>query len=315
MAEPRCCICQQVLPNRWAIGGHCAEPGCEAVFCQLHAHGGNGRCPAHGWKEDGKAPKAADRKEGEKMDKENERAEGERDLREAELVKSAPKELAAKAMAEAVSFAGKVGGGLRSLWSKIHVDRSPEAMLVSLNGALDGNRRRRDAASAELDAAYRGIVEKKKAYEAASPVRRRILKMELEALMAQYKGLEREYALLCENEKSIASVKGRFMEVLAHGLRGPLDEDMVDRLADTIEEKSDDAEDLQDALGDLDKAGRRRDRDDGSFDAALSEFDSDGAWDVPAADPAATPVASADETMPERPSRDRDGITESPELG
>jgi hypothetical protein len=191
---------------------------------------------------------------------------------EQRLVRNATKELAKKAMAETVALAGKVGTGLKGLWAKMHVDRSPEAMLGSLNSGLDENRARREKTSAEMEALHGAIAAKKKAYESASPVRQRMLKTELQTLMTQYKSLEREFMLLSENEQTILTVKGRFMELIAHGLRGKVDEDLIDRLADDIEDKTGDAESVQDAVGDLDRAGRRRDRDTGDFDAELAGF-------------------------------------------
>lgn len=198
--------------------------------------------------------------------REDERAE------ERRLVLKASAELAKKAMTETVALAGKIGAGAKLLWSKIHVDRSPEAMLASLHGSLDENAARRAKAAGEMEALHGQIAGKKKAYEGASPVRQRMLKTELQTLMTHYKSLEREFMLLAENEQNILTVKGRFMELIAHGLRGKLNEDMIDRLADDIEDKTEDAESVQDAMGDLDKAGRRKDRDGGDFDAELAGF-------------------------------------------
>ncbi|MEI7899127.1 MAG: hypothetical protein WCK89_02665 [bacterium] len=195
---------------------------------------------------------------------------------EQRLVRSATKELAKKAMAETVVLAGKIGAGVKGLWAKIHVDRSPEAMLGSLNSGLDENRARREKASAEMEVLHGVIASKKKAYEGASPVRQRMLKTELQTLMTQYKSLEREFMLLSENEQTILTVKGRFMELIAHGLRGKVDENLIDRLADDIEDKTGDAESVQDAVGDLDRAGRRRDRDTGDFAAELAGFGETG---------------------------------------
>jgi hypothetical protein len=76
----------------------------------------------------------------------------------------------------------------------------------------------------------------------------------------------------------IETVRGRFLEVLAHGMRGALGVDMVDRLTDDIESNVDEAEEVQDALGDLERAGRRTERGDGDFDAELALFDGDGAF-------------------------------------
>jgi hypothetical protein len=192
------------------------------------------------------------------------------------LVLKASAELAKKAMAESVALAGKIGAGAKALWAKIHVDRSPEAMLGSLHASLDENEARRAKVTAEMEALHVQIAAKKKAYEGASPVRQRMLKTELQTLMAHYKSLEREFMLLAENEQTILTVKGRFMELIAHGLRGKVSEDLIDRLTDEIEDKAGDAESVQDALGDLDKAGRRRDRDAGDFDAELAGFGDEG---------------------------------------
>jgi len=209
-----------------------------------------------------------------KTEDRSQKAETEAGNREEEqrLVRSATKELAKKAMAETLALAGKIGTGLKGLWAKIHVDRSPEAMLGSLNSGLDENRVRREKTSSEMEALHGVIASKKKAYESAAPVRQRMLKTELQTLMTQYKSLEREFMLLSENEQTILTVKGRFMELIAHGLRGKVDENLIDRLADDIEDKTGDAESVQDAMGDLEKAGRRKDREGGDFESELAGF-------------------------------------------
>ncbi len=191
---------------------------------------------------------------------------------ERRLVLKASAELAKKAMAETVALAGKIGAGARALWGKLHVDRSPAAMLASLHTALDENQARRTKVTAEMEALHTQIAAKKRAYEGAAAVRQRMLKTELQTLLAHYKSLEREFLLLAENEQNILTVKGRFMELIAHGLRGTLDEALVDRLADDIEDKAGDAESLQDAMGDLERAGRRRERDAGDFESELAGF-------------------------------------------
>ena len=195
------------------------------------------------------------------------------EAKEQQIVKSASVEYAKKAWAECSALALKLGGGVKSLWSKIHPDRSPAAMLATMNENQAGNKKRLDEVKPELDRVYKEIVTKKKEYASASPVRQRLLKTELQTLMAKYKGLEREFNILCENERSIEAVKGRFLEVLAHGLRGKLNAEMVERLTDDIDDKTEEAEDLQDALGDLERAGKRKERGDDNFDAELAGFD------------------------------------------
>lgn len=201
--------------------------------------------------------------------------------KEQEIVKSASSEMTKKAWTECAALAGKLGGGIKALWAKIHPDRSPEAMLSALNENMEGNKRRLDELKPELERVYREIVAKKKDYQSAPPARQRLLKIELQSLMSQYKSHEREFAILSENERSIVAVKGRFLEVLAYGLRGKINVDMVDRLSDDLDDKAEEAEDIQDALGDLERAGRRKERGDDNFDAELAGFDGElGIFDI-----------------------------------
>lgn len=255
-----CCICHRELPNKWAVVRREVVDGAERCYCHLHANEDFNRKQAH---------KEPDTK-GDMMDEPMRAVSA---AHEKEIVENASGERVKSAWSACADLAGKLGGGVKSLWAKIHPDRSPEAMLAMLNETMVGNRARLDVLKPELDGAYREIVEKKKAYQGAPPVRQRILKVELQTLMAKYKGLEREFMILSENERSIESVKGRFLEVLAYGLRGKLDSGMVDRLAVSIDGKADEAEDVQMAIADLERAGRRSERDDGDFDAELAEFD------------------------------------------
>ncbi len=255
-----CCICQKELPNKWAVARRETVDGVERCYCHLHVNEDfNGK----------QAPKGPDTK-GDKMDEPKRAVSA---AQEQEIVEKASGERVKSAWSACALLAGKLGGGVKALWAKIRPDRSPAAMLATLNESQTGNRARLDALKPELDRIYREIVAKKKEYQSSAPVRQRLLKIELETLLARYKGLEREFTILCENERSIEMVKGRFLEVLAYGLRGSLDTDMVERLTDDIEDKADEAEDVQDALGDLERAGRRTDRSSDDFDAELAGFD------------------------------------------
>jgi len=253
----KCCICGRELPNRWAVAKRETVDGVERCYCALHA--GNGLKPK----------KPVVRKETTMQEDTLSAAEA----KEQQIVKSASMEYAKKAWAECSALAMKLGGGAKTLWSKIHPDRSPAAMLATMNENQAGNKKRLEEVKPELDRVYKEIVSKKKEYQSASPVRQRLLKTELQTLMAKYKGLEREFNILCENERSIEAVKGRFLEVLAHGLRGKLNAEMVENLTDDIDDKTEEAEELQDALGDLERAGKRKDRGDDNFDAELAGFD------------------------------------------
>ena len=257
-----CCICQRELPNKWAVARREVVDGCERCYCHLHANEDFNGKPAD---------KTPDKK-GEKMDEPKRAVSA---AQEREIVEKASGERVKSAWSACAALAGKLGGGIKAMWAKIHPDRSPAAMLATLNENQAGNGRRLGELKPELDRTYREIVAKKKEYQTAAPVRQRLLKIELETLMVRYRGLEREFSILCENERSIEMVKGRFLEVLAYGLRGNLDTDMVERLTDDIEGKTDEAEDVQDALADLDRAGRRTDRAPSDFDAELAGFDGD----------------------------------------
>ena len=252
----KCCVCGRELPNRWAVAKRETVDGVERCYCALHA--GNGLKP---------------RKSVKKEEAMQEDTLSAAEAKEQQIAKSASVEYAKKAWAECSSLVLKLGGGAKALWAKIHPDRSPTAMLAEMNENQAVNKKRLDEVKPELDRVYREIVSKKKEYASASPVRQRLLKTELQTLMTKYKGLEREFNILCENERSLEAVKGRFLEVLAHGLRGKLNAEMVENLTDDIDDKTEEAEDLQDALGDLERAGKRKERGDDNFDAELAGFD------------------------------------------
>lgn len=251
--ELHCQVCGIALPNKWAVARRETIDGVECCFCHLHANTSIGK----------------NIRKGDMMTEK----ESDSSIKEQEIVRSASVERVKKAWTECSALASKLGGGVKSLWAKIHPDRSPEAMLTALNADLADNHKRLVEMKPALDQIYREIVSKKKEYQAAAPVRQRLLKIELQTLLARYKGLEREFSILSENERSIESVKSRFLEVLAYGLRGKLDAAMVDRLSDDIDDKANDAEDVQDALGDLERAGRRKDRSADDFDSELAGFD------------------------------------------
>ncbi len=255
-----CHTCGVELPNKWAVARRETADGEVRCYCHLHANEDFKR----------KAAPAVPDVKGDKMDEPKRAVSA---AQEQEIVENASGERVKSAWSACASLAGKLGGGVKALWAKIHPDRSPSAMLAALNESQAGNRARLDALKPELDGVYREVVAKKKDYQSAPPVRQRLLKIELQTLVARYKGLEREFTILCENERSIETVKGRFLEVLAYGLRGKLDAGMVDRLAGDIDKKADEAEFVQDALGDLERAGRRRERDTDDFDAELAGFD------------------------------------------
>lgn len=278
----KCCVCGINLPNKWAVAKSENVDGVELFYCHLHANESyakklkdkNTELEVGEKKErQNEETETQERKEkGDSMDQGKEKPK-DASAKEQEIVKNASGDLVKKAWNECASLVGRLGGGIKSLWAKVNPDRSPAAMLEVLNKDLAANATRLEEMKPQLDQVYSQIVAKKKEYQSAAPVRQRLLKIELQTLMARYKGLEREFTILSENERSIEMVKSRFLEVLAYGKRGKLDVSMVDRLTDDIEDKVDDAEDIQDALGDLENAGRRKDRSSDDFDSELAGFD------------------------------------------
>lgn len=264
-----CYVCGRSLPNRWAVAKRETVGGEVRCYCALHADGGTG---------------GAKRKMSEKPNERNEMKDEDKttapdQARERELARRAGGDAAKKAWAACAGLAGKAADGLRSLWAKVHPDRSPAAMLESLENTLKANHDRLDAIKPELEKTYREIVAKKAAWQKAPEARKRTLKAELETLLARYKSLEREFGVLNENTRTVEAVKGRYLEVLAYELRGRLGEDQVDDLSGMVDEKAEEAEGVQDALADLEKAGRRKDRDDGSFEDELAGFEGELSFD------------------------------------
>lgn len=265
-----CCVCGKSLPNRWAVAKRETAGGVEKCYCALHAGGGGTAFP--------KAKMSENPNERNEMKEEHETKAPE-EARERELARKADGVAARKAWAACAGLAGKAAEGLKSLWAKVHPDRSPGAMVESLNSTLAANRERLAALKPQLEKAYAEIVARKAAWQKAPEVRKRLLKAELETLMARYKGLEREFSVLNENTRTAEAVKGRYLEVLAYELRGKLGEDQVDDLSGLVDEKAEEAENVQDALGDLEKAGRRKDRTDASFEDELAGFDGELSFD------------------------------------
>jgi len=276
-----CCICGKELPNRWAVMGRCKKKGCDMPFCALHWRNGNKLCREHGWSEPKNIEQGILKVEGDSPDNQQPATNNlEREPKGADMneeqnmdLSKVPEKQGKKAMAEALKAAKAVGAGAKALVAKMKYARSPQAMQDTLSENLDKNQERREEVSKKLEEVHNRIVALKKQYEAAPAARKSTLQMELKSLMGEYKSLEREFKVLLENEQVLGTVKGRFMETLAYDMR-VISEKHIDKIADGIEDRVDDAEGALDAVDDLEKAGRRRDRDDGDFDfdAELAAF-------------------------------------------
>jgi len=178
---------------------------------------------------------------------------------------------AKKAMKEAIRLAGKLGAGAGALLSRLKKDRSPEAMIRTLDEQLGVNQSRRREVSGKVERIYGQIAEKKKKYASAPKARQRVLEAELRSLLATYKAAERELNILLENERNLSLVRGRLSEVQAYGMAG-VSEETVDRVIDEVEESVSEAEDLAAAARDLEKAGKRREREEVDIWAELEDF-------------------------------------------
>ena len=101
-----------------------------------------------------------------------------------------------------------------------------------------------------------------------------MLEMELKSAIAEYQSLERQLTAYLNNETILTKVRGRMCELVAMNLK-KISESQIDKLTDAIEDAADADENIDGAIGDMDKAGVRRERDDGSFEDALAAFGDD----------------------------------------
>ena len=274
-----CCVCGRALPNRYAVAGRCVEEGCGAAFCAMHWHLGARRCPAHGGgreygaRAEEEAPPAGIT-EGEGTKGEEKMDAG----KDGALLERAKTELTPQArtsiLKRVAEMAAKVGRGAGALAERVRKARSPEAAVEALDAQLEENRARREPLSKRYEELYAAIAAKRKRYLAAPPARKKLMELELKGMLAEYKALERQLTVLLENERVVATVRGRTMEWIAMGLR-KVSEGQIDRLTDHIEEATGEADDVDGALRDLEKAGARRERegDGDAFEAELAGFE------------------------------------------
>ena len=275
-----CCVCGKALPNKWAVAARCSEPGCEALFCTLHAATWNKRCPAHGGSETHPLHAEPAVSDGGGAAKRREAADKETNMETPEetLVKDAkarmPESRMRGILASVGEFAAKAGRLAGDLVRRIRNEKDPEEMLRSLDASLAANKERRQPLFDRNAALAAEIGAKKKVYEAAPPARKKMLELELRNLLAEYKANERQLTAFFENENALTVVRGRLLEQIALGMQ-TLKEDDIDKLTDDIEDAVSEAENIAGAVRDLDKAGARREResDADSFADALAAFD------------------------------------------
>jgi hypothetical protein len=190
--------------------------------------------------------------------------------------KPVPPERAKRAMKETLGLVKKLGVGAAALLRRLKKDRSPAAMIETLDQSLAENRARRERASGKIESLHGEIVAGKKSLASASPARKRILGPELKSKLAEYKATERELNVLLENERTITQVKGRFNEIIAYDISG-VSESLIDDVIDDIEDRAQDADAVADAARNLERSGRRqtRESDEEDFLTALADFGED----------------------------------------
>jgi len=260
---PTCTICGKQLPNQYAIAGTCEESGCEAVFCSLHWREGNQLCRAHGWEDSKNNGNETSGSQTEPQTSDTET------MTEPKIdpEKVSP-ERKKQAMKETMRYIGSMGKGLAAKLMKLGKAKTPQEMIDELENQAEDNRTKREGTSQKLESLYNRIAKKKKAHAAAPKARQRILEMELKGLLTDYKSQERTLGILLENERALGMVRSRLEEVLAYGMAG-VSEDIIDDVTDRVDDAADEAEGRFDALRDLERAGKRRER----------EGDSESMWD------------------------------------
>ena len=288
---PACCVCGKEIPNRYAVAARCSEPGCEAIFCTLHAATWNKRCPTHGGSETNPLHPTERPKEQTTMPTED-------PTPDEALVQDAKRKMPASRLRGVLSsvgdFAARAGKLAGDLVRRIRNEKDPEEMLRTIDTSLAANKEKRQPLFDRNTALAAEISAKKKVYEAAPLARRKMLELELRNMLSEYKSNERQLQAFFDNENALTVVRGRLLEQIALGMRAVKEED-IDKLSDDIDDAVADAENVTDAIADLEKAGKRRDRasDADAFADELAAFDDIPAAPDPAAAPAVPPAAAA----------------------
>ena len=264
MSPSTCTICGKRLPNRYSVAGSCEDSSCEAAFCALHWREGNQLCRAHGWNNS--------KNNGNK----NYGSQSEQSLTDIDCMND-PKidpekvspERKRQAMKETLRVIGTLGKGIAQKLMKLGKAKTPQEMIDELESQTEDNRTRREMTSQKLETVYNRIAKKKKEYASAPKARQRVLEMELKAMLAEYQASERTLGILLENERAISLVSNRLEEVLAYGMTS-VNEDLIDDVTDRVDDAADEAEGRFDSLRDLERAGKRRER----------ESEGDNLWDA-----------------------------------
>ena len=214
-----------------------------------------------------------------------------------------PPEKKASILKQLGTFAVALGKGAGTLAKKLSGIRSTDEALREIEAQIADNRARREPVARRYDELYRLIVAKKKMYQTAPAARKKLLEMELKSAIAEYQSLERQMSAYLNNEMILTKVRGRMCELVAMSLKN-VSEAQIDKLTDKIEDAADRDENLDGAIGDLDKAGMRREREDGSFEDALAAFGDELPDEVAPEGPAAAALPDIGETDVPQPTAD-----------
>ncbi len=207
---------------------------------------------------------------------------------------------AKKSILRSVSeFAVALGKGASALIDRLRGVQDPDAALSALDAQLAANREHRAPLQQRYEQLYGEIAAKKKVYLAAPPARKKILELELKALIAEYQGIERQLAVCFENERIVTVVRTRTLELTAMGLRKLRERD-IDELTDRLDGAVDEQAGIASAVGDLEKAGRRHDSeaDADAFADALAGFDETLAGDAAVGAPSSADGAASSSSDP-----------------
>lgn len=169
------------------------------------------------------------------------------------------KKISKKVMKGVLLSVKKLGKGASELYHKLKKDSSPQAMLETLQSQTQANQARRIEVQSKIKGLYKQVVEKKKEYQAASKVRKRILETEVRNALSAYKAAESQLNILLRNEEVLNKIIGKLYEIEAHDLAG-ISEEFIDDVIDELDDRVAAAEGKFDAARDLDKAGRLKER-------------------------------------------------------
>ena len=192
------------------------------------------------------------------------------------LMRKASKAAGIYARNEELKILKKLGGGNKKLVGRLKRDRSPVAILNTMEQQEKEIEECRKKISVKLESLYKTIVSKKKEREQAFPDRKCILDAELMSLLTQYKVLERQLDVFRENECLLEQMKDLFMECLDYDMRR-IDEMQVAHFNKYLKEKGIDSKTEKNSSADSKKADKcHLNSDEFDLDAELEKFKENG---------------------------------------